>query len=238
MAFLKRIKNSKNIFDEKNFFFSLKPTKGGIDSKDCVKIIYNQYINFFKKNNINYFNILTSIKKNLISKIVIKLKSKKKLKYLTKENGINKIIRNSPYKKNNSVQTSYCSIFFYPFLNDKKIDINKKQLSISFCKSSGAGGQSVNKTNSAVRIVHLPSGVSVKCQKERSQHLNKIEALKIIEYKVNKYYINIKKNKTLFSNNLSRIYYLNKSLVINKNPFKKTNKLLYILKGNIDYFYK
>ncbi|MGX7577256.1 peptide chain release factor-like protein [Candidatus Vidania fulgoroideorum] len=221
----------------KSFFFSLKHFKGGKDAKECVNIILNQYLKFFKKNNISFNIIKQKKQKNFYKNILIKINkiSKYISKFILHENGINKIIRKSPFKKD-SVQTSYCIVLFYPIINKKKLNINNEKFKIHFCKSSKPGGQNVNKTNSCVRIIHIKTGISVKYERERSQIINKKKAFEIIKYKINKYYLKTK--KILINTKINRIYFFEKSLVINKHPIKKTNKLSYILDGNIDFFYK
>ncbi|MGX7589418.1 peptide chain release factor-like protein [Candidatus Vidania fulgoroideorum] len=217
----------------KKFFLSISHFKGGKDSKDCLNIILNQYIKFFKKKKINYYFIIKEKNKNLIKKIIMKIKSKKNIKFILNENGINKIIRRSPFKKN-STQTSFCSVMFYPIAKKKNFYIDKKNLLFFYSKSSKPGGQNVNKTNSAVRITHIKTGISVKCERERSQYMNKKIALKILKFKINKHLI---KKDISINKNINRIYFMNKSLVINKKPRIKTKNILNILKGNIDFFY-
>ncbi|MGX7576432.1 peptide chain release factor-like protein [Candidatus Vidania fulgoroideorum] len=211
-------------------YLKIFSNKGGNDSKECVVILCKIYKNFFKKFNVKYEEI-----KNFKYIVLLKFLSSKKINFLKKEKGIHKIIRYSPYKKN-SVQTSYCSIniFNTKEFNESEISFKRKDLKIDTFKSSGAGGQSVNKTNSAVRIKHIPTNISVECQKERSQHINKKIALELLKIKV----INIKSSykKIYLENKIKRIYFFNKSIVLDKINNKKIN-INKILKGSIDKFY-
>ncbi|MGX7582756.1 peptide chain release factor-like protein [Candidatus Vidania fulgoroideorum] len=212
-------------------YIKIFSNKGGNDSKECLKIIYKIYINYLKRTK-TYYELIKKTK----CYILIKYKNNKIINLLKNESGLHKIVRYSPYKKN-SLQTSYCTVFIYNFkeYNEKSITFKRKDLKIDTFKSSGAGGQSVNKTNSAVRIKHLPTGIKVECQKERSQHINKKIAFFILEDKIKKNFI-INKEKNINNNSIKRIYYFNKSLVVDKTTNKKC-KINKILKGFIEKLY-
>jgi peptide chain release factor 2 len=105
--------------------------------------------------------------------------------YLKAEAGVHRLVRISPFDANKRRHTSFSAVFVYPEIEeDVKIDINDDDIRIDTYRASGAGGQHVNKTSSAIRITHLPTGVVVTCQNERSQHKNKAMAMKILKAKL------------------------------------------------------
>ncbi|XAO72583.1 MAG: peptide chain release factor-like protein [Candidatus Vidania fulgoroideorum] len=211
---------------------------GGKDSLDCIGIFVKQYINFFNKNKIFYFIVNSSNSGLFLRSILFKLRKENIYNLIKNETGIYKIVRNSPFKKNNSIQTSYLNVFVYPKYNLKF----KSDLKFDFFKSSGSGGQHANKTNSAVRVIHKPTGIKVKSSKKRSQIENKKLALKILNYKLSKYtflkfkdtYSSINKNS---SKKNKRIYYFNKSVVVDTFSKKKFN-INSVIKGNLNCFLK
>ncbi len=205
------------------------------------------YLRWSEKKNFKTKIIEESLNENDgIKYSTIKIIGKFAFGWFKTESGVHRLIRKSPFNSENKRHTSFSSIFVSPE-NKKKVqvDINSKNLKINFYKSSGAGGQHVNKTESAVRITHIPTGITTKCQNNRSQHKNKKDALKQIKYKI--YLMKIKKkeqkNKKIEDKksnitwgNQIRSYILDDSRIKDLRTGMETRNIKNFLDGNIDEF--
>ena len=182
-----------------------------------------------------------------IKEATLKFSGKYAYGFLKKETGIHRLVRKSPFDILKKRRTSFSSIFVYPEnLDDKEnYQINHNDLRIDTYRSGGAGGQHVNRTESAVRITHLPTNISVQCQNERSQHQNKNQALKRLKLKLNGLYLLNKNNeKKLIEKkklgiawgNQIRSYIFDDGYVKDVRTGLKKNNILSILNGNLDDF--
>jgi peptide chain release factor 2 len=104
--------------------------------------------------------------------------------YLKSENGVHRLVRISPFDANARRHTSFAAVYVYPEVEDVELDLNEADIKVDTFRAGGAGGQHINKTDSAVRMTHLPTGIVVSCQSERSQHKNRASALKMLKARV------------------------------------------------------
>ena len=176
----------KNPEDKMDCFLEINAGVGGVDACDFASMLYEMYIRWanlhkYKVEIINYQEDDVAG----ITNAIIKISGENVFGKLKNENGVHRIVRISPYNANGKRETSFASVYTYPVVdNSINIEILEKDLKIDTYRSSGAGGQHINKTESAVRITHIPTKIVVQCQTQRSQFQNKDEAMKMLKSKL------------------------------------------------------
>ncbi len=169
--------------DIKNSIITIHPGAGGTESQDWVQMLYRMYSRWVERNgfSLDLIDIQPGEEAGL-KEVTFEVKGDYAFGLSKSEGGVHRLVRISPFDSNNRRHTSFASVFVYPSVTDEiEIDINISELRIDTYRASGAGGQHVNKTDSAVRITHLPTGIVAQCQNQRSQHKNKNQALKILK---------------------------------------------------------
>lgn len=183
--------------DSANAIISIQPGAGGTESQDWASMLYRMYLRWcerrgFKVELLDY----QDGEEAGIKGVSFLIKGENAYGYAKSENGIHRLVRISPFDANKKRHTSFASVQVTPEIDDDiQIEIEEKDIRIDTYRASGAGGQHINKTESAIRITHFPTGIVVQCQNDRSQHKNKATAMKMLKSRL--YDLELKKQNNV-----------------------------------------
>ena len=234
--------------DLNNAFLEIHAGAGGTESQDWAEMLQRMYVRWAESKNLKISLLQESKGEEAgIKSSTIKISGEYTYGWLKRESGIHRLVRISPFDSNKRRHTSFASIWVYPEIDDKiEIAIADSEIRVDTYRASGAGGQHVNTTDSAVRITHIPTGIAVQCQSDRSQHKNKSNAMQMLKSRIYELELNKKKGETDKVNNEKKeIGWGNQIRSYVLHPYKmikdlrtnyETSAVESILDGKIDSF--
>ncbi|MGO3743298.1 peptide chain release factor 2 [Kerstersia sp.] len=175
-----------NPADPLNCFIDIQAGAGGTEAQDWASMLLRQYLKYCERKDFKT-EILEESEGDVagLKSATIKVEGDYAFGHLRTETGVHRLVRKSPFDSSGGRHTSFASIFVYPEVDDSfEVEINPADLRVDTYRASGAGGQHINKTDSAVRITHAPTGIVVQCQNDRSQHRNRAEAMQMLKSKL------------------------------------------------------
>ncbi len=233
--------------DQANAYLDIQSGSGGTEAQDWASMLLRQYLRWGEAH--GFKTEITEVSDGEVAGIksaTIYLSGEYAFGWLRTETGVHRLVRKSPFDSGSRRHTSFASVFVYPEIDDAiEIDINPADLRTDTYRASGAGGQHVNKTDSAIRITHLPTGVVVQCQNDRSQHKNRASAMKQLKAKL--YELELQKQKDQQQSledektdigwgSQIRSYVLDQSRIKDLRTGVESSNTQAVLDGNLDKF--
>jgi len=234
--------------DTKNAILTIHPGAGGTESADWAQMLLRMYMRWAERR--GFRKELMDLQPGDeagIKSATVGVTGKYAYGYLKAEAGVHRLVRLSPFDSQKRRHTSFASVFVYPEIEDAvEVEISESDLRVDTYRASGAGGQHVNKTDSAVRITHLPTGIVVQCQNERSQHKNRASAMKILRARLYQFQEEEKRKemeavehtkKSIEWGNQIRSYVLHPyNMVKDHRTGEETSNVEAVMDGDIDAF--
>ena len=236
--------------DDKSAILTIHPGAGGKDSQDWAFMLYRMYIKWAELNKCKYTILsYTEGDETGIKEVSIEIDGTYIFGKLQSERGIHRLVRISPFDSNGKRHTSFAAVYIDPLIDDDiSIEINENDLKVDTYRASGAGGQHVNKTDSAVRITHIPTNIVAQCQNQRSQLKNKNLAIKILKSRLyqlklderltKKNMLNSEKKDISWGSQIRSYVFHPYNLIKDHRTNYESSNIQKVLDGNIDEYIK
>lgn len=233
--------------DAANAFLDIQSGSGGTEAQDWAEMLLRMYLRYGERR--GFTTEIVEVSPGEVAGIksaTLKYSGGYAFGYLRTETGVHRLVRKSPFDSGNRRHTSFASVFVYPEIDDDiEIEINPADLRVDTYRASGAGGQHVNRTDSAIRITHAPSGIVVQCQTDRSQHKNRSQAMKMLKARL--YEMEMQKKRETKQRledsksdigwgNQIRSYVLDQSRIKDLRTGVETANTQVVLDGDLDRF--
>lgn len=235
-------------YDKNNAIVSIHPGAGGTESQDWAEMLFRMYLRWVENNSFKseIIDFLPGDEAGIKS-VTFTVSGKNVFGLLKSEKGIHRLVRISPFDANKRRHTSFASVDVIPEIEEEvEINIEESDLRVDTYRSTGAGGQHVNTTDSAVRITHLPTNIVVQCQNERSQHSNRLTAMKILKAKLFEYYqrkkeedmekISGEKKEIAWGNQIRSYVFQPYQMVKDHRTKAESSNVQAVMDGEIQYF--
>jgi len=233
--------------DAADAFLTIHSGAGGTEACDWVSMLYRMYRRWIERHNLSIEVIDMQEAEGGIKSVTAQISGDYAFGYLKAEAGVHRLVRISPFDSSGRRHTSFASVYVSPVVDDAiEVEIKAEDIRVDTYRASGAGGQHVNKTDSAVRITHFPTGLVVQCQNERSQHKNRATAMKVLKSRLYEYYraeqeakqeaSAIEKKDISWGNQIRSYVFQPYTMVKDLRTSVETGNVQAVMDGDIDQF--